>query len=122
MRVLLPPLFLRYSASLRLTFPPPELVDRLENEHLGNMDQYRVTREVPLPYSFEMQSNEEEEEHEPSPEPDSGEGGGGGKSEGEESAPAQGVGSLVEESNGAVEEWRPRLTFAHSLLACLRGE
>ncbi|KAJ4473078.1 EXS-domain-containing protein [Lentinula aciculospora] len=26
---------------------------RLENEHLGNMDQYRVTREVPLPYSFD---------------------------------------------------------------------
>ncbi|KAG6873652.1 hypothetical protein C0995_012583 [Termitomyces sp. Mi166 len=26
---------------------------RLENEHLGNMDQYRVTHEVPLPYSFE---------------------------------------------------------------------
>lgn len=25
---------------------------RLENEHLGNMDQYRVTREVPLPYAF----------------------------------------------------------------------
>jgi len=25
---------------------------RLENEHLGNMDQYRVTHEVPLPYSF----------------------------------------------------------------------
>jgi len=24
----------------------------VENEHLGNMDQYRVTREVPLPYSF----------------------------------------------------------------------
>ncbi|KAF8331469.1 EXS family-domain-containing protein [Cantharellus anzutake] len=24
---------------------------RVENEHLGNMDQYRVTREVPLPYS-----------------------------------------------------------------------
>jgi len=23
---------------------------RLENEHLGNVDQYRVTREVPLPY------------------------------------------------------------------------
>ncbi|KAF8549650.1 EXS-domain-containing protein, partial [Imleria badia] len=34
---------------------------RLENEHLGNIDQYRVTREVPLPYHF---SNEEEEEHE----------------------------------------------------------
>lgn len=27
--------------------------DRLENEHLGNMDQYRVTREVPLPYAFD---------------------------------------------------------------------
>jgi len=26
---------------------------RLENEHLGNVDQYRVTREVPLPYSFD---------------------------------------------------------------------
>lgn len=26
---------------------------RLENEHLGNMDQYRVTREVPLPYSVD---------------------------------------------------------------------
>jgi hypothetical protein len=25
----------------------------LENEHLGNMDQYRVTREVPLPYSLD---------------------------------------------------------------------
>lgn len=29
------------------------VLDRLENEHLGNMDQYRVTREVPLPYSFD---------------------------------------------------------------------
>lgn len=27
--------------------------DRLENEHLGNIDQYRVTREVPLPYAFD---------------------------------------------------------------------
>ncbi|KAG6918401.1 hypothetical protein DXG01_014802 [Tephrocybe rancida] len=26
---------------------------RLENEHLGNMDQYRITHEVPLPYSFD---------------------------------------------------------------------
>ncbi|KAF9055435.1 EXS-domain-containing protein [Hymenopellis radicata] len=26
---------------------------RLENEHLGNVDQYRVTREVPLPYSLD---------------------------------------------------------------------
>ncbi|KAH0835834.1 EXS family-domain-containing protein [Lanmaoa asiatica] len=37
---------------------------RLENEHLGNMDQYRVTREVPLPYTFDVQSNEEEDENE----------------------------------------------------------
>jgi len=28
------------------------ITDRLENEHLGNMDQYRVTREVPLPYAL----------------------------------------------------------------------
>ena len=27
--------------------------DRLENEHLGNVDQYRVTREVPLPYAVD---------------------------------------------------------------------
>lgn len=26
---------------------------RLESEHIGNMDQYRVTREVPLPYSID---------------------------------------------------------------------
>ena len=32
--------------------------DRLENEHLGNVDQYRVTREVPLPYSFDDAANE----------------------------------------------------------------
>jgi hypothetical protein len=32
--------------------------DRLENEHLGNMDQYRITREVPLPYSFDELSHE----------------------------------------------------------------
>ncbi|KAI0918737.1 hypothetical protein AcV5_002647 [Taiwanofungus camphoratus] len=41
---------------------------RLENEHLGNMDQYRVTREVPLPYSFDDPSydsdgGDEDEEH-----------------------------------------------------------
>ncbi|TFY73631.1 hypothetical protein EWM64_g10381 [Hericium alpestre] len=37
---------------------------RLENEHLGNMDQYRITREVPLPYSFdeiEQESDGEED-------------------------------------------------------------
>ncbi|KAI0252472.1 EXS family-domain-containing protein, partial [Lactifluus subvellereus] len=33
-------------------------VYRLENEHLGNMDQYRITREVPLPYSFDELSHE----------------------------------------------------------------
>jgi len=27
---------------------------RLENEHLGNADQYRVTRDIPLPYSVEL--------------------------------------------------------------------
>ncbi|KIP07309.1 hypothetical protein PHLGIDRAFT_42215, partial [Phlebiopsis gigantea 11061_1 CR5-6] len=31
---------------------------RLENEHLGNVDQYRVTREVPLPYTFDDHSHE----------------------------------------------------------------
>jgi hypothetical protein len=36
--------------------------DRLENEHLGNMDQYRVTREVPLPYQFDDTAHEEEED------------------------------------------------------------
>jgi len=34
---------------------------RLENEHLGNMDQYRVTREVPLPYRFDETAQEEED-------------------------------------------------------------
>lgn len=33
---------------------------RLENEHLGNVDQYRITREVPLPYYFDDASREEE--------------------------------------------------------------
>ncbi|KAF9458973.1 EXS-domain-containing protein [Collybia nuda] len=33
---------------------------RLENEHLGNMDQYRVTREVPLPYSFDDAGREDD--------------------------------------------------------------
>ncbi|KAK7034489.1 Xenotropic and polytropic retrovirus receptor 1 [Paramarasmius palmivorus] len=32
---------------------------RLENEHLGNMDQYRVTREVPLPYSLDELDEDE---------------------------------------------------------------
>jgi hypothetical protein len=25
----------------------------LENEHIGNIDQYRITREMPLPYAYE---------------------------------------------------------------------
>jgi len=32
---------------------------RLENQHLGNMDQYHVTRKVPLPYRFSAYSNGE---------------------------------------------------------------
>ncbi|KAF9225941.1 EXS-domain-containing protein [Gyrodon lividus] len=35
---------------------------RLENEHLGNMDQYRVTRELPLPYSIDSRSDGDEED------------------------------------------------------------
>ncbi|KAF8966563.1 EXS-domain-containing protein, partial [Flammula alnicola] len=35
---------------------------RLENEHLGNMDQYRVTREVPLPYALEERNGEYEKD------------------------------------------------------------
>lgn len=36
--------------------------DRLENEHIGNTDQYRVTREVPLPYSFDDAGHDEEDD------------------------------------------------------------
>jgi hypothetical protein len=32
--------------------------DRLEIEHIGNMDQYRVNREIPLPYAFDFDSRE----------------------------------------------------------------
>ncbi|EAU89280.2 EXS family protein/ERD1/XPR1/SYG1 family protein [Coprinopsis cinerea okayama7 len=35
---------------------------RLENEHLGNMDQYRVTREVPLPYLFDDPHQDDRDE------------------------------------------------------------
>lgn len=34
--------------------------DRLENEQVGNTDQYRATREVPLPYSSTFQHNDRE--------------------------------------------------------------
>ncbi|KAF9532389.1 EXS family-domain-containing protein [Crepidotus variabilis] len=37
---------------------------RLENEHLGNMDQYRVTREVPLPYAIDETRRHEEDDEE----------------------------------------------------------
>ncbi|KAF8887598.1 EXS family-domain-containing protein [Infundibulicybe gibba] len=37
---------------------------RLENEHIGNMDQYRATREVPLPYSFEDAAQEDDADDE----------------------------------------------------------
>ncbi|KAF9652632.1 hypothetical protein BDM02DRAFT_2541909 [Thelephora ganbajun] len=31
---------------------------RLENEHLGNIDQYRVTRNIPLPYIFDSSTHD----------------------------------------------------------------
>ena len=34
--------------------------DRLENEHIGNMDQYRVTREVPLPYTIPEEAEDDQ--------------------------------------------------------------
>ncbi|KAI1794482.1 EXS-domain-containing protein [Ganoderma leucocontextum] len=37
---------------------------RLENEHVGNVDQYRVTREVPLPYTHDDHSHESDGEDE----------------------------------------------------------
>ncbi|KAG1876291.1 EXS family-domain-containing protein [Suillus subluteus] len=37
---------------------------RLENEHLGNMDQYRITREVPLPYPFDNPQLEDDDDEE----------------------------------------------------------
>lgn len=36
--------------------------DRLENEHLGNVDQYRVTREVPLPYALDSSRDNDEDD------------------------------------------------------------
>ncbi|KAG1776330.1 EXS family protein/ERD1/XPR1/SYG1 family protein [Suillus placidus] len=38
--------------------------NRLENEHLGNMDQYRITREVPLPYLFDIPQHEDDDDEE----------------------------------------------------------
>jgi hypothetical protein len=36
---------------------------RLENEHIGNADQFRVTREVPLPYVFTGDKDSDDEDH-----------------------------------------------------------
>ncbi|CCL99566.1 uncharacterized protein FIBRA_01584 [Fibroporia radiculosa] len=40
---------------------------RMENEHIGNMDQYRVTREVPLPYSFDHSPHESDGDEDDDP-------------------------------------------------------
>jgi hypothetical protein len=39
-----------------------EYTDRLETEHIGNMDQYRVNREIPLPYASDFEILELEED------------------------------------------------------------
>lgn len=38
------------------------MIDRLENEHLGNVDQYRITREVPLPYAFDSPRDDDNDD------------------------------------------------------------
>ncbi|CAE6435535.1 unnamed protein product [Rhizoctonia solani] len=38
---------------------------RLENEHIGNADQFRVTREIPLPYAFPCEAESDDEEGSP---------------------------------------------------------
>ena len=40
-----------------------EYTDRLETEHIGNMDQYRVNREIPLPYAFDFEIREEDRDN-----------------------------------------------------------
>lgn len=42
----------------------PVAVVRVENEHLGNADQYRVTREVPLPYTFDHAPQDDSDDDE----------------------------------------------------------
>ena len=39
---------------------PNEYIDRLETEHIGNMDQYRVNREIPLPYAFDFETRKQD--------------------------------------------------------------
>jgi len=36
---------------------------RLENEHIGNADQYRVTREIPLPYTIEDRDDDSDDDN-----------------------------------------------------------
>jgi hypothetical protein len=41
--------------------------DRVESEHIGHADQYRVTRDIPLPYAFDNgtpHDNTDDENHE----------------------------------------------------------
>jgi hypothetical protein len=40
---------------------------RLENEHIGNADQFRVTREVPLPYVFTGDADSDDDDGARSP-------------------------------------------------------
>lgn len=42
------------------------MIDRLENEQVGNTDQYRATREVPLPYSSTLREEERGDDDEDS--------------------------------------------------------
>lgn len=37
---------------------------RLENEHLGNVDMYRISREIPLPYHFKLGQSKEDDDDE----------------------------------------------------------
>lgn len=39
------------------------LLDRLEAEHLGNVDQYRVTRDIPLPYPSLLQQGMDDDDY-----------------------------------------------------------
>ncbi|KAG9313638.1 EXS family protein/ERD1/XPR1/SYG1 family protein [Chiua virens] len=72
---------------------------RLENEHLGNVDQYRVTREVPLPYDFSV---EEEEEREQDPNADTEQERDEDENEGEEGNAGQ------DRRGGGLSRWVPR--------------
>jgi hypothetical protein len=55
--VLLSSLFFTFKQHSR----SPTETDRVENEHIGNADQYRVTREVPLPYTLDDGDHDDDE-------------------------------------------------------------